>query len=222
MVYGPCPVNKSNGSSSLYLYESALRSGAWPLMTFPRSAVDHPWRYLPGSLGPIPCQSRTLNRWMSHITAHTGSAFIPVKPPAFSYLAHAMFGCQEGPSRHLSSALLPRVARVSAEAETIDGSVSSLPPPPLPPPDRVHSSDMKRLTSVDQVQHSDEQLVNNADLRELEKFATSFKARRIRLGFTQTNVGKISLNLCIYYYLLLGLLSISVYISPRIYADECR
>jgi len=30
--------------------------------------------------------------------------------------------------------------------------------------------------------------VNN-DLRELERFASSFKSRRIRLGFTQTNVG---------------------------------
>ena len=32
--------------------------------------------------------------------------------------------------------------------------------------------------------------VNSADLRELEKFASNFKSRRIRLGFTQTNVGK--------------------------------
>ena len=32
--------------------------------------------------------------------------------------------------------------------------------------------------------------VDNADLRELEQFAASFKSRRIKLGFTQTNVGK--------------------------------
>ena len=31
--------------------------------------------------------------------------------------------------------------------------------------------------------------VNTYDLKDLERFAASFKARRIRLGFTQTNVG---------------------------------
>ena len=34
------------------------------------------------------------------------------------------------------------------------------------------------------------QAVNSAELKELERFASSFKARRIRLGFTQTNVGE--------------------------------
>jgi Pou domain - N-terminal to homeobox domain len=34
-----------------------------------------------------------------------------------------------------------------------------------------------------------QQAVNAAELKELERFASSFKARRIRLGFTQTNVG---------------------------------
>lgn len=36
-------------------------------------------------------------------------------------------------------------------------------------------------------------VVNAADLKELERFAASFKARRIRLGFTQTNVGRLLL-----------------------------
>ena len=37
----------------------------------------------------------------------------------------------------------------------------------------------------------DEAPAEESQLRELERFAASFKARRIKLGFTQTNVGKI-------------------------------
>jgi hypothetical protein len=35
-----------------------------------------------------------------------------------------------------------------------------------------------------------EEHVDSAELRELEQFAANFKSRRIKLGFTQTNVGK--------------------------------
>lgn len=42
---------------------------------------------------------------------------------------------------------------------------------------------LKAANSADQLNFS------GGDLRELEKFAASFKSRRIRLGFTQTNVG---------------------------------
>ena len=35
-----------------------------------------------------------------------------------------------------------------------------------------------------------EEKVDTADLRELEQFASNFKSRRIKLGFTQTNVGE--------------------------------
>lgn len=46
-------------------------------------------------------------------------------------------------------------------------------------------------TTIEQVAPGDSSLsgVNSADLKELERFAANFKARRIRLGFTQTNVG---------------------------------
>ena len=37
---------------------------------------------------------------------------------------------------------------------------------------------------------SAEEHVDSADLRDLEQFAANFKSRRIKLGFTQTNVGK--------------------------------
>ena len=33
--------------------------------------------------------------------------------------------------------------------------------------------------------------VQEGELRALERFASSFKTRRIKLGFTQTNVGKL-------------------------------
>ena len=46
------------------------------------------------------------------------------------------------------------------------------------------------LCDVLKAANSSEQLnFSGGDLRELEKFAASFKSRRIRLGFTQTNVG---------------------------------
>ena len=35
-----------------------------------------------------------------------------------------------------------------------------------------------------------EEAIETADLKSLEDFAASFKARRIKLGYTQTNVGK--------------------------------
>ena len=35
-----------------------------------------------------------------------------------------------------------------------------------------------------------QEYVDNAELRDLEQFASNFKTRRIKLGYTQTNVGK--------------------------------
>ena len=36
-----------------------------------------------------------------------------------------------------------------------------------------------------------EEQIDTADLRDLEQFAANFKSRRIKLGFTQTNVGEL-------------------------------
>ena len=49
---------------------------------------------------------------------------------------------------------------------------------------------------------ADSRRQHDAELHELEQFATSFKARRIRLGFTQTNVGQLLLPLHLYLYVL--------------------
>ncbi len=38
--------------------------------------------------------------------------------------------------------------------------------------------------------HDEERETDDSKLRELEQFAASFKSRRIKLGYTQTNVGE--------------------------------
>ena len=75
----------------------------------------------------------------------------------------------------------------------LSGSSSSdalPPPPPIPPP----SLDVPSPGSLDTVNQHDQSdagsKVDCEELRELEQFALSFKARRIKLGYTQTNVGE--------------------------------
>ena len=59
--------------------------------------------------------------------------------------------------------------------------------------DGDHGSDFSPSTVAPQ---GDEVETDDGKLRELEQFAANFKSRRIRLGYTQTNVGK-----CLFMYL---------------------
>lgn len=47
------------------------------------------------------------------------------------------------------------------------------------------------------VRSTEDSPAEESQLRELERFASNFKARRIKLGFTQTNVGKNNFLICL-------------------------
>jgi hypothetical protein len=89
---------------------------------------------------------------------------------------------------HLNLALLS-----SGSHSSSDALVPPPPgPPPLPPP--PPGMEVPSPGSLDGGSHHDSgdasPKVDCEELRELEQFALSFKARRIKLGYTQTNVGR--------------------------------
>lgn len=185
-----CGVHELRPDSRFCLYDPpssppSVADCPWPLMTFQRGAVDQSWRLFPAAAAiatnPFQVQqttTRVFNRWVSRVT---GSAFIPFRSSAAASSADvtpANFLAQDllrfhRDRQHIASSMLPP----AAETEQREGA--------------RETAEVVKVSESVGVEHTHkEQLVNGADLRELEKFATSFKARRIRLGFTQTNVGR--------------------------------
>lgn len=64
-----------------------------------------------------------------------------------------------------------------------------------------------------------QEYVDNAELRDLEQFASNFKTRRIKLGYTQTNVGEFSLFIV---YNIIILCSSNKYISFAFWKSNVR
>jgi len=149
-----------------------------PFLSFPRCVDSSPWRVfqhdtlLPPRSSCIPDISLPYSR-----NAPLCSAFVPVKPLGFQ------------PFQRLKcSPSYPRPSNTFSLVEKSIAADRNL----SPVAGRVVGGDGRVVGGDCRVVGGDEEHVNSADLRELERFASNFKSRRIRLGFTQTNVGKVN------------------------------